>query len=100
MNRLNVCPPTFCFPKKDPEHYCECQDRPVELTHKTGIVFWQKAVGDPVLEGETLAEAEVEKKTVELPSPAAGRVAEICVDEGEEFSFGDVLCIIETDMEG
>lgn len=95
MTKTAIQPPTFCYPKKDPEHYCECQDRPVELTHKTCYIFWQKKVGEPVAEGEVLAEAEVDKKTVELLAPASGTLKETCVADGEEFTFSDVLGYIE-----
>ena len=96
MPKTPIYPPIFCFPKKDPEHYCECQERPVELTHKTGILFWQKHVGDAVLENEVLAEAEVEKKTVELLAAQAGVLAEQCVADGENFLYGDILGYINS----
>ncbi len=91
MEPIPILPPTFCYPKKDPEHYCECQDRPVELTHKTCYIFWQKTPGQRVEEGEVLAEAEADKKTVELPSPTSGILLDICVQDGEEFQFGEAL---------
>ncbi len=91
MEKIAITPPAFCYPKKDPEHPCECQNRPVELTHKTCLLFWQRQAGDRVAEGEIVAEAEADKKTMELAAPAAGVLTDICVADGAEFRFGDVL---------
>jgi hypothetical protein len=60
---MDVRVPTFLYPKKDPEHPCPCQDRPVELTHKICLIFWKKQVGDAVCKGEVLADLETEKKS-------------------------------------
>ena len=87
--------PTFCFPKKDPEHPCPCQDRPVELTHKQGLLFWRKAVGEPVAEGEVIAELEVEKKSLEILSPASGTLLRQCFADGETIGGSAVIGYLE-----
>lgn len=83
--------PTFCFPKKDPEHPCPCQDRPVELTHKQGLLFWRKAVGESVSKGEIVAELEVEKKSLEILSPSAGILLRQCFTDGDTVGGGVVI---------
>jgi len=47
------------------------------------IVRWMKAVGDRVEAGEPLVEIEAAKTTVEVPSPGAGTLTEILVEEGD-----------------
>ncbi len=76
--------PTFCYPKKDPEHPCPCQDRPVELTHKSGKLFWRKKIGSHVEQGEMVADLEVEKKSLEIPAPVSGVLFRQCIADGEE----------------
>jgi 2-oxoglutarate dehydrogenase E2 component (dihydrolipoamide succinyltransferase) len=52
---------------------------------------WFKAVGDPVEVNDPLLEITTDKVTVEIPSPAAGVLAEIVKREGEQVEQGDVL---------
>ena len=97
VKKVPITVPAFLMPKKDLENPCPCQDRPVEMEFKTGVVFWMKELNEAVRAGETICEAEVEKKTVELPSPADGVLCEILVAEGEEFCASDVLGSIATE---
>jgi pyruvate/2-oxoglutarate dehydrogenase complex dihydrolipoamide acyltransferase (E2) component len=60
------------------------------------VVGWKKKVGDPVTEGEILAEIETEKVTQELESPATGVLTEIRVKENEDAKVRTVLAIIES----
>ena len=52
-------------------------------------------VGSPVVPGETLCIIEAMKLMNELESELAGRVAEICVDNGEPVEYGQVLFRID-----
>ena len=54
-----------------------------ESVTEATIAKWTKNVGDPVKKDELLVELETDKVTVEVPSPAAGILAEIIVAEGE-----------------
>lgn len=83
--------PAFAMPKKDLGNPCPCQDRPVKLTYKTGILIWVKKIGDSVKKGEVICEGEVEKKTLELCAPCDGYLLEKCVPDNEEFKFGEIL---------
>ncbi|MDD9898318.1 MAG: acetyl-CoA carboxylase biotin carboxyl carrier protein [Candidatus Melainabacteria bacterium] len=48
-------------------------------------------VGDKVAKGDTLCIVEAMKLMNELPSDAAGTVKEICVQNGEAVSYGQVI---------
>lgn len=61
------------------------------------ILSWLKQVGDTVAEDEPLAEIEGEKVTEMLESPAAGKLLEIVVAEGETAEVRSVVAILETD---
>lgn len=60
----------------------------VELTE------WSVNVGDVVSEGDVLAEVSTDKVDTELESPAAGRVAKLLVDEGDEIPVGTVVALL------
>ena len=55
------------------------------------------SVGDVVSEEDPLIEVESDKATMEVPSPAAGKVAEIKVAEGDPVSEGTLIVILEGD---
>ncbi|HEU5362668.1 MAG TPA: dihydrolipoamide acetyltransferase family protein [Gaiellaceae bacterium] len=58
------------------------------------IARWLVAEGDEIAEDAPLVEIATDKTTVEIPSPAAGRVARILVSEGEVVPVGSVLVVI------
>jgi 2-oxoglutarate dehydrogenase E2 component (dihydrolipoamide succinyltransferase) len=58
------------------------------------IVRWIKKVGDRVDRDEPLFEISTDKVDAEIPSPAAGVVAEIRVPEGETVPVTSVVAII------
>ncbi len=87
--------PETAMPKKDPVNPCPCQFRPVKLKNKTGVLTWLAQVGDTVQKDQVVCEGEVEKKTIELLSPVSGIISEICINDEEEFSCGDVLGYVE-----
>ncbi len=53
------------------------------------------AVGDTVAEEDPLIELESDKATMEVPSPAAGKVVEIRISEGDKVSQGSVILLLE-----
>jgi pyruvate/2-oxoglutarate dehydrogenase complex dihydrolipoamide acyltransferase (E2) component len=55
------------------------------------VVQWRKQVGDDVARDETICEISTDKIDTEVPSPAAGRVAEILVEVGTTVDVGTVL---------
>jgi pyruvate dehydrogenase E2 component (dihydrolipoamide acetyltransferase) len=58
---------------------------------------WLKQVGDEVGRDEPLLEISTDKVDAEIPSPAAGTLTEIVVQEGETVEVGTVVAMIETE---
>ena len=61
------------------------------------IVEWRKQVGDWVEYEEPIVDISTDKIDTEVPSPAAGRVAEILVEPGATVDVGTVLARLSTD---
>jgi len=59
------------------------------------IVEWHVEVGQSVLEDQVLAAVMTDKATVEIPSPKAGVVKELRVDEGKICAVGQVMLVID-----
>ena len=55
---------------------------------------WLKAVGDTIEKDEPLLEISTDKVDAEVPSPAAGKLLEIKVKEGETVEVGAVLAFV------
>ena len=55
---------------------------------------WLKAVGDNIEKDEPLLEISTDKVDAEVPSPAAGKLLEIKVNEGETVEVGAVLALV------
>jgi pyruvate/2-oxoglutarate dehydrogenase complex dihydrolipoamide acyltransferase (E2) component len=58
------------------------------------IARWLVEVGQEISEDDPLVEIQTDKTTVEIPSPAAGRVGRILVGEGEVVPVGTPLVVI------
>ncbi|MDA8286307.1 MAG: pyruvate dehydrogenase complex dihydrolipoyllysine-residue acetyltransferase, partial [Actinomycetota bacterium] len=58
------------------------------------ITRWLKKLGDPVAEDEVLFEVSTDKVDSEVPSPAAGVLSEILVQEGDTVDVGTRLAVI------
>ena len=58
---------------------------------------WLKKVGDAVKRDEALFEISTDKVDAEIPSPAAGILAEILVEEGKTVGINTVVARLETD---
>jgi pyruvate/2-oxoglutarate dehydrogenase complex dihydrolipoamide acyltransferase (E2) component len=61
------------------------------------VARWLVAEGQEVAEDEPLVEIQTDKTTVEIPSPAAGVVSKILVEEGKVVPVGTVLVVIGGD---
>src|SRR5881394_3864887 len=61
------------------------------------VARWLVAEGQEVAEDEPLVEIQTDKTTVEIPSPAAGVVSRILVEEGAVVPVGTVLVVIGGD---
>ena len=58
------------------------------------IVRWIKKVGDKVDRDEPLFEISTDKVDAEIPSPAAGVLAEIRAKEGDTVAVNSVVAVI------
>jgi pyruvate dehydrogenase E2 component (dihydrolipoamide acetyltransferase) len=61
------------------------------------VARWLVSVGEEVAEDQPLVEIQTDKTTVEIPSPAAGKVAQILVEEGAVVPVGTILVVIGED---
>ena len=61
------------------------------------IARWLVSEGQEVAEDDPLVEIQTDKTTVEIPSPAAGKVTQILVEEGNIVPVGTVLVVIGGD---
>src|SRR3954453_10074545 len=61
------------------------------------IVAWRKQPGDWVEYEEPIVDISTDKIDTEVPSPAAGRLAEVVVEVGTTVDVGTVLARIATD---
>jgi pyruvate/2-oxoglutarate dehydrogenase complex dihydrolipoamide acyltransferase (E2) component len=61
------------------------------------IARWLVSEGQAVAEDDPLVEIQTDKTTVEIPSPAAGTVTRIFVEEGNVVPVGTVLVVIRAD---
>src|SRR6185312_13189450 len=57
---------------------------------------WLVQPGDIIKLDQPMVEVETDKAVVEIPSPIAGRVANIRVQAGQVAQLGEVLVILET----
>jgi pyruvate dehydrogenase E2 component (dihydrolipoamide acetyltransferase) len=61
------------------------------------VARWLVVEGQEIDEDDPLVEIQTDKTTVEIPSPAAGKVARILVEEGAIVPVGTVLVVIGED---
>ena len=64
------------------------------------ITRWFKKVGDSVAADEPLFEVSTDKVDTEVPSPIAGTVTEIRVQEGDTVAVGAVIAVVGEDAGG
>ena len=60
------------------------------------LVRWLVSIGDQVMEGESVAEIETDKVTVEITSPANGFMAEMLAEPDDTLDVGGVIARVET----
>ncbi|MBA4157270.1 MAG: 2-oxo acid dehydrogenase subunit E2 [Gemmatimonadetes bacterium] len=62
------------------------------------VSVWLKKVGDAVARDEPIMEISTDKVDAEIPSPTAGVLAEIVVQEGQTVEVGTIVAYIETEV--
>lgn len=66
-----------------------------ESVQEATIVKWLVAVGDTVAEDDTILEVATDKVDSEVPSPVAGKILELKVNENDVAAIGSIVAIIE-----
>ncbi|MDO4879034.1 MAG: 2-oxoglutarate dehydrogenase complex dihydrolipoyllysine-residue succinyltransferase [Neisseria sp.] len=61
------------------------------------LLAWRKKVGEAVARDEVLAEIETDKVVLEVPSPQAGVLVELLVNEGDTVLSQQLLAKIDTE---
>jgi 2-oxoglutarate dehydrogenase E2 component (dihydrolipoamide succinyltransferase) len=59
------------------------------------LIAWRKRPGDAVGRDENLVDLETDKVVLEVPSPSAGVIRELKVENGATVTSGQVLAILE-----
>ncbi len=62
------------------------------------LVGWLKRVGDHVERGESIAEVETQKATVEMEALASGTLVEIVRTGDEDVAVGEVIGYLDDDQ--
>lgn len=63
------------------------------------VIVWHKQPGDEVEQDETLLEIGTDKVDTEVPSPEAGVLSEVLVEEGDTVEVGTIIARLETEAE-
>ena len=71
-----------------------------ESVTEATVIQWFKSAGESIATDEMLLELETDKVTLEIPSPAGGRLAEIRADAGDNVEVGAILGLIEEGVAG
>jgi len=63
------------------------------------ILKWTKQIGDEIEQEETVLEIATDKVDSEVPAPVDGTLSEIKFQEGDVVPVGEVIALIETEVE-
>lgn len=66
-----------------------------EGMHEAEIVEWLVKVGESVKLDQPVVRVETDKAIVEIPSPVAGQISELCFQPGQTAQVGEVLAIYD-----
>jgi len=66
-----------------------------EAADEATVSYWLVEEGDEISESDDLVEMTTDKAAFSVPSPKSGVLLEKLVEEGDDVSVGDVLCILE-----
>ncbi|KAL4238924.1 hypothetical protein ACF0H5_003631 [Mactra antiquata] len=65
-----------------------------------GDIRWEKAAGDAVSVDEVIAEVETDKTSIQIPSPCAGVIESLLVNDGDTVEAGAQICTIKVGAAG
>jgi len=81
-------------PEAAPAPAAAVEGTPLNAPMPGMIISYEKNVGDPINEGETVVILEAMKMENALPSPASGTIKAINFSSGDSVAKGAVLCVI------
>lgn len=67
-----------------------------DATEQAVVSYWLVEEGEHVDEDNDLVEMTTDKAAFSVPSPVSGVLVERLVEEGDEVTVGDVICLIDT----
>lgn len=67
----------------------------IEGMDRAIISYWHVEEGDPVEEGDNLAEVSIKSQTYNVPCPFSGILNEILFEDGDEVEEGEAIATIE-----
>ena len=70
-----------------------------EAENEATVSYWKVEEGDAIKKDDDLVEVTTDKGAFVIPSPVSGTVTEICVEEGDVVTVGDLLAIVEEEEE-
>lgn len=62
------------------------------------LLNWLVGIGDDIKIGQSIAEIETDKATMELESAVSGKLEKIIVQEGESAGIGSVIATVESEQ--
>jgi len=66
-----------------------------DAANEATVSYWLVEEGEEVSESDDLVEMTTDKAAFSIPAPKSGVLIEKLVEEGEDVSVGDVICILE-----
>jgi pyruvate/2-oxoglutarate dehydrogenase complex dihydrolipoamide acyltransferase (E2) component len=64
------------------------------------IVKWHKQAGDRFAPGDILYAFETEKVSQDVEATAPGTLLEILVAEGDNAEVGQIVCVVDVELQG
>lgn len=66
-----------------------------DSSDECSLIKWLKLEGDPVSQGQPIAELETDKATVELEAPVSGVLHTAVMPEGSSLRVGDLVALLD-----
>src|ERR1700735_2838912 len=66
-----------------------------DASDECSLIKWLKLKGDPVSQGQPIAELETDKATVELEAPVSGVLHKAVMPEGSSLRVGDLVALLD-----
>ena len=81
--------------ERNVEHEVKLPELGDDAPDEAQVSFWYVIEGDSVAQGQDIVEMITDKAAFTLPSPVAGTLKRILVQEGGTAKVGEVIAIVE-----